>query len=267
VTAAAPEVGRVVLDTSALTKHFGGVHAVSDVDMHVHEGIITALIGPNGAGKTTVFNMITGIYPATRGHITYYPNERDRLTLSGMRTDLIARAGVARTFQNIRLFGDLPALDNVMLGMHTRTVRGPVSALLRLPAEAEENAVADAAFHYLELVGLAHQSHELASNLPYGAQRRLEIARALALDPTHHLIDEPAAGINPHETEDLMELIERIRGLGITILLIEHDMKLVMGISQHVVVLDHGSVISAGPPAKVRADPEVIRAYLGDEAL
>jgi branched-chain amino acid transport system ATP-binding protein len=258
---------RVVLKTRGLTKHFGGVKAVQSVDLTVTEGIITALIGPNGAGKTTAFNLITGMLPITAGTMDFHGRSGSRHDLRGMRTDRVARLGIARTFQNIRLFSDVPALDNVKLGMHPRTRRGAFSAIFRLPARAEEKEVADAAYRYLDFVGMADKSHELAKNLAYGEQRRLEIARALALDPTLLLLDEPAAGMNPHETESLMELIQRILGLGITIFLIEHDMKLVMGISDHIVVLDHGALIADGTPLEVKANPDVIRAYLGDEVV
>jgi branched-chain amino acid transport system ATP-binding protein len=187
--------------------------------------------------------------------------------LVGTPPDRIARLGIARTFQNIRLFRDVPAIDNVKLGMHPRTRSGALAAIFRFPARAEEREVTRAAFRYLEFVGLADRAHELAGELPYGAQRRLEIARALALAPPLLLLDAPAAGMNPQETEELMALIRRIRDRGITVFLIEHDMKLVMGISEHVVVLDHGEVIAAGTPQDVRNDPNVIRAYLGDDDL
>ena len=248
-----------------LRKEFGGVVAVKDVDLAVANGTITALIGPNGAGKTTVFNLITGNYDATRGQVTFRAPDGTASELVGMRADRIARLGIARTFQNIRLFGEVPTLDNVKLGMHPRTRMGALAAILRFPARAEELEVERAAYRYLDFVGLAAKSHELARNLPYGEQRRLEIARALAMAPSLLLLDEPAAGMNPQETESLMALIRRIRDLGITVFLIEHDMKLVMGISDHVVVLDHGEVIAAGAQADVTCDPEVIRAYLGDE--
>jgi branched-chain amino acid transport system ATP-binding protein len=266
VTADVPS-GPVVLTTKGLCKDFGGVHAVKDVDLEVHEGTITALIGPNGAGKTTVFNLITGLYSVTAGSVVLRTPHGGETALVGRQVDAITRLGIARTFQNIRLFSDVAALDNVKLGMHPRTHRGALSALLRFPAREEERQVHRAAYRYLDFVGLADQSHELARNLPYGAQRRLEIARALALDPVLLLLDEPAAGMNPQETEELMALIRRIRGLGITVLLIEHDMKLVMGISDYVFVLDHGEEIAFGAPAHVKNDPEVIRAYLGDEAI
>lgn len=258
---------RVVLSTETLCKRFGGVKAVNDVCLEVREGSITALIGPNGAGKTTAFNLCTGMYQATSGCVKFEAPCGTSYDLIGTPPDRIARLGIARTFQNIRLFKDVPAIDNVKLGMHPRTKSGVFAALLRFPARAEEREVTRAAFRYLDFVGLASRAHELAGDLPYGAQRRLEIARALALDPSLLLLDEPAAGMNPQETEDLMALIRRIRDLGITVFLIEHDMKLVMGISEHVVVLDHGEVIAAGTPAEVRNDKEVIRAYLGDEAL
>lgn len=256
-----------VLSIDSLSKHFGGVKAVQDAQFTVAPGSITALIGPNGAGKTTLFNMVTCLYTATSGAVHYHAEDGRRVDLTRCKADEIARLRIARTFQNIRLFSDVPALDNVKLGTHCRTHAGFLGALFPFLVRAEEDDVEAAAFRYLEFVGLGHKSHELARNLPYGEQRRLEIARALALDPRLLLLDEPAAGMNPQETEELMELIQRIRGSGITVLLIEHDMKLVMGISEHVVVLDHGEVIARGAPAEIAKHPEVIRAYLGDEAL
>lgn len=259
--------GRVVLEVDGLCKYFGGVKAVHEMRLQVREGTITALIGPNGAGKTTAFNMCTGMYVPTHGSVVFRCRRNEQHQLGGTPPDRITRLGVARTFQNIRLFTDVPALDNVKLGMHPRTKAGVFASLLRFPAAREEREVERAAFRYLDFVGLAHKAHELAGDLPYGEQRRLEIARALALDPSLLLLDEPAAGMNPQETEDLMVLIRRIRDLGITVFLIEHDMKLVMGISEHIVVLDHGEVIADGTPEAVRNDPNVIRAYLGDEAI
>jgi len=258
---------RVVLRVQGLCKYFGGVKAVHEAGFEVREGSITALIGPNGAGKTTAFNCFTGMYGATHGTVEFTDADGRKHGLAGQRPDRITRLGVARTFQNIRLFGDVPALDNVKLGMHPRTRKGVFAGLLAFPARGEERAVTRAAFRYLDFVGLSEKAHELAGDLPYGEQRRLEIARALALDPSLLLLDEPAAGMNPQETEDLMALIRRIRDLGVTVFLIEHDMRLVMGISEHIVVLDHGEVIADGTPDEIRSNPEVIRAYLGDEAI
>jgi len=259
--------GRVILRTRKACKFFGGVKAVKDLDLEVREGSITALIGPNGAGKTTAFNVCTGMYDATSGSVDFSDVYGVTHSLAGRRPDKITRLGVARTFQNIRLFTDVPALDNVKLGLHPRTRRGVLAAILRFPAAAEEREVERAAFRYLDFVGLADRAHELGGDLPYGEQRRLEIARALALDPSLLLLDEPAAGMNPQETEELMTLIRRVRDLGVTVFLIEHDMRLVMGISEHIVVLDHGEVIADGTPEQIKNDPNVIRAYLGDEAV
>ncbi|MGE0433842.1 MAG: ABC transporter ATP-binding protein [Planctomycetota bacterium] len=264
---AAATTGRTVLQTKGLTIRFGGLVAVDHVDLDVPEGTITGLIGPNGAGKTTAFNMITGMYTPTSGSVTYTNPKGEQYELAHRSPEQIGPLGIARTFQNIRLFKDSPAIDNVKLGMHTRTSAGFFRSLLRWPARAEERAVHTAAYRYLEFVGLDHLAHELAGSLPYGAQRRLEIARALAMAPDVLLLDEPAAGMNPQETEDLMDTIMRIRDMGITVFLIEHDMKLVMGVCEKITVLNQGAVIAVGGPSDIANNPEVIKAYLGDEAL
>ena len=256
-----------LLEVRGLTMDFGGLRAMDSVSLDIYAGEIVALIGPNGAGKTTFFNCVTGIYKPTAGDVMLHPPGGKSRRINGMKPNSIHTLGMARTFQNIRLFPAMTVLENVMIGRHCRTATTIVDAILGSPRSIrEERETVDKSYQLLERVGLAKEADEFARNLSYGAQRRLEIARAMATDPFLLLLDEPAAGMNPQETHDLDELILRIRAEDkLAILLIEHDMKLVMSISDRIYVVEYGKEIAQGTPREIKENPRVIEAYLGEE--
>ena len=250
-----------VLEVKDLGIDFGGLTAVNEFNLQIFDNEIVGLIGPNGAGKTTVFNMLTKVYQPTRGTISFMGKDTKKMTVVDMN-----KAGVARTFQNIRLFSNMSVIDNVKIGMHNKITYNNAEAIFRLPKfRAEEKKIEEEAMELLKIFELGDHASVIAGNLPYGAQRRLEIARALATSPKLLLLDEPAAGMNPQETEELMSMIRFVRDhFHIAVLLIEHDMKLVMGICERIAVLNYGMMLAEGTPAEIQANPQVIKAYLGE---
>jgi branched-chain amino acid transport system ATP-binding protein len=258
---------KTILEVKNMTMAFGGLKAIDNLNITIRKGEIAALIGPNGAGKTTFFNCITGIYKPTSGDIFIAPQGKQE-RLNGLKPNIVTKKGLARTFQNIRLFTSMTVLENVMIGCHAITKAGVLGAIFKSKStRAEENFIVEKAYSILEKIGIEMYVDELATNLPYGAQRRLEIARAMATDPFLLLLDEPAAGMNPRETKSLDDLIIKLRDEeNVSILLIEHDMKLVMSLSDNIHVVDYGKKIAEGTPEEIKSNPDVIKAYLGDDA-
>jgi branched-chain amino acid transport system ATP-binding protein len=249
------------LEVKALSKHFGGIRAIEEVSFHTKNRTIMSIIGPNGAGKTTLFNCLTGFMKPTKGSIVFSGHE-----ISGFSADKVNRLGISRTFQNIRLFRSMTLLENVMVAQHTKIRSGFISAIIRSSYfKKEEKTIREKAYEYLELLGLEDHAGKISGSMPYGAQRRLEIARALATEASILLFDEPTAGMNPLETDEMMQTIRNLRDMEKTIVLIEHDMKFVMGISDRVIVLDHGVKIAEGTPEEIKSNIMVIEAYLGKE--
>jgi branched-chain amino acid transport system ATP-binding protein len=260
---------KLVLQATDVSIVFGGLCAVSEFSCELHEGELIGLIGPNGAGKTTLFNMFSGIYTPTSGQISFWDRNDNVHIINRMNPAQLNKLGIARTFQNIRLFGNLSVSDNVRIALHNLRTVVPVDVLLRTPRfRRDERMMTERARELLQLFKIDNKRNELAKNLPYGEQRKLEIVRALASNPKLLLLDEPAAGMNPQETEELMSMIGFIRKeFHLTILLIEHDMKLVMGICESIMVLDYGRIIASGKPVEIKSNPQVIKAYLGSEAV